>query len=87
MAGANAVYVKRIIGMPGERVEIVEGTVTINGQPLAEPAVARRAPWNLAPVTIGADEYFVAGDNRSMAIESHTLGRVTRSRVLGKLLF
>ena len=87
MAGTSAVYVKRIIGMPGERLEIVEGTVTIDGEPLIESTVVRRAPWNLAPVAVGPDEFFVAGDNRSMRIEHHDLGRVRRSRIVGKLLF
>lgn len=87
MAGASAVYVKRIVGLPGERIEIVEGTVTVDGQPLVEPTVTRRASWNLAPVTLGADEFFVAGDNRSMRIEHHDLGRVRRSRIIGTLLF
>ena len=87
MAGASAVYVKRIVGMPGERLEIVQGVVSINGHRLPEPAVVRQAAWSLAPVSVGADEYFVAGDNRSMAMEDHALGRVRRSRVRGKLLF
>lgn len=87
MAGPNVMYVKRIIAMPGERVEIVYGTVTINGEPLIEPTVKRRAPWNLAPVSLGPDEFFVIGDNRSMKIENHDLGRVNRTRIVGKLLF
>jgi hypothetical protein len=45
------------------------------------------APWSLAPVTVGTDEFFVVGDNRAMAIENHDLGRVRRSRIIGKLLF
>lgn len=87
MAGPHVVYVKRIVGLPGERVEIVEGVVTIDGTPLVEPAVVRRAPWNMPAVAVGADEYFVIGDNRSMAIENHDLGRVKRERIIGKLLF
>lgn len=87
MAGARAVYVKRIVGMPGERIEIVQGTVTVNGQALIEPRVVHRAPWDLAPLTLGADEFFVAGDNRSMKIADHDLGRVSRHRIIGRLLF
>lgn len=87
MAGPHVVYVKRIVGMPGERLEIVAGIVMIDGAPLVEPSVARRAAWTLAPVEIGPDEYFVIGDNRSMAIENHDLGRVNRERIIGKLLF
>lgn len=87
MAGPSTVYVKRIVGMPGERIAIVRGTVIINGEPLVEPTVVRRAPWSLAPLTVGTDEFFVVGDNRSMPIENHDLGRVTRDRIVGKLLF
>jgi signal peptidase I len=87
MAGLHAFYVKRIIGMPGERIEIVAGTVTINNEVLIEPTVVRRASWNLAPVTLAPGEFFVVGDNRSMKIENHDLGRVMRRRIVGKLLF
>ena len=87
MAGPHLVYVKRIVGLPGERVEIVMGVVNINGEPLIEPHVARKAPWNYAPVTLGADEYFVIGDNRAMRMEDHDFGRTTRDRILGKMLF
>ena len=87
MAGPHLVYVKRIVGLPGERVEIVMGVVNINGEPLIEPHVARKAPWNYAPVTLGADEYFVIGDNRAMRMDDHDFGRTTRGRILGKILF
>jgi len=87
MAGPHAFYVKRIIGMPGERIEIVAGAVTVNDEVLLEPTVTRRAPWTLAPVTLAPGEYFVVGDNRSMRIENHDLGRVSRRRIVGKLLF
>ena len=87
MAGPHAFYVKRIIGMPGERIEIVAGAVTVNDEVLLEPTVTRRAPWTLAPVTLAPGEYFVVGDNRSMKIENHDLGRVSRRRIVGKLLF
>ena len=87
MAGPGAVYVKRIVGMPGEQIEIVEGTVTVNGEPLIERHVVRRARWNLAPFTLTADEFFVIGDNRSMRMEHHDFGRVSRERIIGKLLF
>jgi signal peptidase I len=87
LAGLHAVYVKRIVGMPGERIEIVEGSVTVNGEVLLEPNVARRARWNLAAVTLQPDEFFVIGDNRSMRIDDHAFGRVVRSRIIGRLLF
>jgi signal peptidase I len=87
MAGPSVLYVKRIIGLPGEQVEIEMGVVKIDGVPLLEPTVVRKAAWNLPPVTLGPDEYFVVGDNRSMSIRNHDLGRATRNRIIGKLLF
>ncbi len=80
-------YVKRIVGLPGERIEIVMGVVLVNGAPLLEPHVVDRAPWTTPGVTLGGDEYFVVGDNRAMAIENHDLGRTRRERIVGKLLF
>jgi signal peptidase I len=87
MAGPSVVFIKRIVGLPGERIAITLGTVTIDGNPLIEPAVVNRLPWNLEPFTLGANEYFVVGDNRSMKIENHDLGRARRERIVGKLLF
>jgi signal peptidase I len=51
MAGPNVVYVKRIVGMPGERIEIVAGVVLINRKPLIEPHVRDKAPWNMPAET------------------------------------
>ncbi|OFW28268.1 MAG: signal peptidase I [Acidobacteria bacterium RIFCSPLOWO2_02_FULL_65_29] len=87
MAGLSVVYVKRIIGLPGETVEIVAGTVVIDEEPLVEPTVMYRIPWNMPALTLGAGEYFVVGDNRSMKMENHDFGRASRGRIVGKLLF
>jgi len=87
MAGPSVVYVKRIVGLPGERVEITMGTVVIDGVPLAEPTVVHKAPWNVPPLTLGGDEYFLIGDNRAMTAENHDFGRAARERIVGKLLF
>ena len=87
MAGMSVLYVKRIIGLPGERVEITMGTVLIDDQPLLEPTVVRKAPWNVPAVTLGDDEYFVIGDNRAMSAQNHDFGRASIDRIIGKMLF
>ena len=87
MAGPSVLYVKRIVGLPGERVEIAMGVVMIDGEPLVEPTVLYKAPWNLPAVTLGRDEYFVIGDNRAMSMRDHDFGRTTRDRIVGKMLF
>lgn len=85
MAGRRVVYLKRIVGLPGERLRITDGIVYVNGRPLDEPYVSRRAPWSLGDVQLGSDEYFFIGDNRGMAIQGHDLGRARADRIVGTL--
>lgn len=87
LAGPHVLYVKRIVGLPGERVAIVDGTVHINGAALAEPYVRNRRSWNVDEVTLGAQEYFLIGDNRGMREGDHDFGRVTVDRIVGKVVF
>lgn len=87
LAGPSVLYVKRIVGLPTERVAIVNGIVQINGEPLIEPYVHNRQPWNVPEVTVGAREYFVIGDNRGMRVGDHDFGRVDARRILGELFF
>lgn len=86
-AGPGVVLVKRVVGLPGERVRIEAGTVRIDGVPLEEPYVAERQPWQYGEVLVGADELFVVGDNRSMPMTQHQFGRVRRERVLGRIVW
>ncbi len=87
MAGPHVVYVKRVIGLPGERVSVREGAVIINGAALAEPYVKHRSPWDVPEVMLGPAEYFVIGDNRGMSVGEHDFGRVELPRILGKVVF
>jgi signal peptidase I len=87
MAGPHVLYVKRVIGLPGERIAVSEGSVTINGTALNEPYVKHRRPWDVAEVTLGPAEYFVMGDNRGMSAGDHDFGRVDLPRILGKVVF
>ena len=86
LAGPNVLYIKRIIGMPGERVRIEGGTVMINGAPLVEPYVERRRPWEVGEVVLGTREYLVIGDNRGMPARNHDFGKTRRERVLGRVI-
>jgi signal peptidase I len=87
LAGPRVVYVKRVIGLPGERIAFVGGVVEIDGVPLEEPYVRNRRPWDVAEVTLGPREYFVVGDNRGMNAADHTFGRVDAGRIVGKVVF
>jgi len=83
MAGRSIMYLKRIIGMPGEIIAFRGGALIINGMPLPEPYKAGNGPWDMDEIAIGADEYFVAGDNRSMPISEHSIGRVNKTKIAG----
>lgn len=82
-------YIKRIIGMPGETVQIIDGAVFIDGERLWESygrEVIRDAGQAKDPVTLGEDEYFVMGDNRNASADSRdpSVGVISRERILGR---
>ena len=87
LAGRRVVYIKRVIGLPSERVRIDAGVVYTDEVALDEPYVRRRAAWTVESVALAADEYFVIGDNRGMPTEQHEFGTVARERIVGKALF
>jgi signal peptidase I len=84
--GGGAVLVKRIIALPGEKVSIVAGQVLIDGAPLNEPYLHYHIPWNMREGSVGADEVFVIGDNRSMPLENHDFGFASQTRILGRAI-
>jgi signal peptidase I len=86
LAGIHVMYLKRVIGLPGETVAFANGQVLINGQVLDEPYEKLPCDWNLPLEKLGPDEYFVVGDNRSMPPENHTFGKVERFRIVGKTI-
>ena len=86
MAGIHEMYMKRIIGLPGETVAFIGGRVVINGEVLDEPYEKLPCDWDYPPVKLGPDEYFVVGDNRTMPWEGHKFGRATRDRIVGKAI-
>lgn len=86
----NTYYIKRIIGMPGETIQIVGGYVYINGQQLTSDIygteVMVSAGIAAEPITLGADEYFVLGDNRNHSTDSRepNVGVLRREDLLGR---
>lgn len=77
-------FVKRVVGLPGETIEIADGVVLIDGNPLSEPYLDPahcRFRRSMPPRTLGADEYFVMGDNRDNSNDSRSVGALRRSAI------
>jgi signal peptidase I len=87
IAGRSVVYVKRLLALPGDTVAFVDGELWRNGVPVDEPYVTKRAGWQLDPVTLGDDDYFVVGDNRGMAMAEHEFGTASRARLIGPRVY
>lgn len=85
-------YIKRIIGLPGDQVEVKEGTVYINGNPLEEDYLLEPMfddeESNFGPVTVPDGHYFMMGDNRNYSIDSREWENkfVSRDKIKGKAI-
>jgi signal peptidase I len=82
-------YIKRVIGLPGDVVEIDRGVVMVNGKPLSENYVPEKyRDYQSRPrERIGRDQYFVLGDHRSSSNDSRAWGTVPRQNIYGKAVF
>ena len=86
LAGEHVMYMKRVVGLPGESVSFHRGHLYINDEPLDEPYVIFQGNWNHEPEQVGPDQYYVVGDNRDMPWADHTKGRPTRNLIVGKVI-
>lgn len=82
-------YIKRIIGLPGETVQVIDGMVYIDGELLDESygkEVMNSAGVALNPIELGEDEYFVLGDNRNNSSDSRdpSVGNIQKEQIIGK---
>jgi signal peptidase I len=82
-------YIKRVIGLPGDRVSVEDGDVFVNGRKLEEDYVPAeyRDDRPYAPQTVPPDQYFVLGDHRISSNDSRAWGFVPRSYIYGKAVF
>ncbi len=86
-ANPSQYFIKRIIGLPGETVELKEKEITINGQVLDESSYnpLHLSSYGTAKHILGEDEYFVMGDNRGASSDSRRWGGLPREYIIGKV--
>ncbi len=77
-------FIKRVIGLPGDQVEIKDGLVFVNGHALDEPYELERPTHDYGPVVVPEGQYFVLGDNRNNSYDSRSWGFVPEDDIVGK---
>lgn len=84
--GKKSDFVKRVIALPGEKIEIRGGKTYVDGKPLKESYVSKDGSQdNLGPTKIPPEQYFVMGDNRPRSSDSRRFGPIPRKNILGKI--
>ncbi|MCC6445075.1 MAG: signal peptidase I [Armatimonadetes bacterium] len=84
--GREKDFIKRVVGLPGDTLEVRDGATYINGKPLREPYIEEPPYYVYPPYQIPQGMLFVMGDNRNDSNDSHSWGPLERSRILGKAL-
>jgi signal peptidase I len=81
------VAIKRVVGLPGETIEVRAGRVWIDGKALDEPYLVAPITYNLGSRTLGPAEYFMLGDNRNLSNDSHVWGPVPFDHFVGRAIY
>ncbi len=84
IGAAERDFIKRVIALPGEVVEVHNGTVYIDGMPLHEPYIADKPAYDCGPQKIPPEHYWVLGDNRNNSSDSHSWGPVPKGNIIGQ---
>lgn len=81
-------YVKRLIGLPGDTVEVKDGDLYRNGLKINEPYLQEKMDYTFGPVTVPEDHYFFLGDNRNISYDAHLWDTpfVSKDKLIGKVI-
>lgn len=83
----DQVFIKRIIGEPGQTVSVSQGRVYINNKPLTEDYIAELPAYELVAAPIPEEKFFVMGDNRNDSNDSHIWGFLPKKNIIGRAVF
>jgi signal peptidase I len=91
--GTGCDFIKRVMGLPGETIEVYNNHIYVNGTAIEEPYIPadfQTLPGNATKgkkVILGPNEFFVSGDNRPYSSDSRTWGAITKDEIVGKAFF
>ncbi|MFZ3372542.1 MAG: signal peptidase I [Desulfitobacteriaceae bacterium] len=86
-AHATEDFIKRVIGLPGDKIQIINHIAIVNGKALNEPYLQEQPKNDYGPITVSADSLFVMGDNRNNSADSREWGFLPIKNVSGRTLF
>jgi signal peptidase I len=78
-------WVKRVIGLPGDTIEVKNHTVYVNNVALKEPYIKETPNYTMIPYTVEPGRYFVLGDNRNNSSDSHSIGTIPAENIVGEV--
>ena len=83
----HVLFVKRLVGLPGDTLWIANGKLYVNGEEVTDPEKMASKPRDMMPITLGRDEYFVVGDNRYSSHDSRAsdVGPISANAIMGKV--
>ena len=79
----DAALIKRVVGRPGDLLEVRDGRLWRNGDAVAEPWLGEEISYAMAPITVPENELWVMGDNRNASLDSHLWGPLPEADVIG----
>jgi signal peptidase I len=83
----NAALIKRVVGQPGEQLEVRDGRLLLNGAAVNEPWRPEPIDYRFGPITVPEGSLLVLGDNRNASLDSHVWGPLPRREVIGTAVF